>query len=168
MTSGTMLIRDATAADAPAIQAIYAPIVETTAISFETEAPDATEIARRIADFQKNHVYLVAERGGDVLGYAYSSPHRTRATYRSSVDVTIYVAEAARGQRVGKTLYEALLPRTAARGYHAAFAGITLPNPGSVALHESVGFTHVGVYREVGHKLGQWWDVGWWQRLLAD
>lgn len=161
-------IRDSRPEDAPAIQAIYAPFVTDTAISFETDIPDVAEMARRIDEFQKAHVCISAVRDGDVIGYAYSSPHRARASYRSSVDVTVYIAEAARGAGVGKALYQELLKRTAALGYHAAFAGITLPNPGSVGLHESVGFTQVGVYREVGFKLGAWRDVGWWQRLLTD
>lgn len=162
-----LTIRDAATADAAEIQAIYAPIVATTAISFESDVPSVAEMARRIAATQETHVYLAAERDGALMGYAYSSQHRTRAAYRSSVDVTVYVSESARGLGVGKALYGALLPRTAARGFHAAFAGITLPNAGSVALHEAMGFAHVGVYREVGYKLGAWRDVGWWQRLLA-
>ncbi len=161
-------IRDATPADAGAIQAIYAPIVRDTAIAFETDVPTVPEMAARIEAILKTHVYLAAERAGEVIGYAYASQHRTRAAYRTSVDVTVYVDERARGLGVGKALYGALLPRTAARGFHAAFAGITLPNAGSVALHEAVGFEHVGVYRQVGFKLGAWRDVGWWQRLLTD
>lgn len=162
-----MIVRDARPDDAPAIQAIYAPIVAETAISFETEAPSVGEMAERIAAYQATHVFLAAERGGELLGYAYSSQHRARQAYRSSVDVTVYVSANARRLGVGRALYQELLPRTAARGFHAAFAGVTLPNPGSVALHEAVGFTPVGVYREVGFKLGQWRDVGWWQRILT-
>lgn len=162
----TFAIREAKIEDAAPIQAIYAPIVRETAISFEEAPPDVEEMAARIGATLKTHVYLVAERDGRVTGYAYSSPHRTRAAYGTSVDVTIYVDAAARGSGVGKALYQALLPATAALGYHAAFAGITLPNAGSVALHESVGFAHVGTYKEVGRKFGQWHDVGWWQRLL--
>jgi len=142
--------------------------VRETAISFEAEAPTQAEMAERITAFSASHVYLAAELAGALVGYAYASPHRSRAAYQTSVDVTVYVDSAARGLGVGKALYQALLPATAAKGYHAAFAGITLPNAGSVALHESVGFTPVGVYRQVGYKLGQWRDVGWWQRLLAE
>lgn len=161
-------IRPAQAGDAPAILKIYAPIVRETAISFEVDVPSVEEMAERIAAFSASHVYLTAKRAGQLIGYAYASPHRSRATYQTSADVTVYVDSAARGLGVGTALYRALLPAIAAKGFHAAFAGITLPNDGSVALHESVGFTHVGVYREVGYKLGQWRDVGWWQRLLID
>ncbi len=161
-------IRTARPEDAAPIQTIYAPIVLETAISFETEPPSVEEMARRIEVTLKTHAYVIAERASEVIGYAYSSPHRARAAYASSVDVTVYVAAGAHRLGVGRALYQALLPRTAALGYHAAFAGITLPNSGSVALHEALGFTHVGVYREVGFKLGAWRDVGWWQRLLTD
>ncbi len=162
----SVTIRPATTADAPAIQAIYAPIVAETPISFEEIPPTVEEMAGRIESYSQTHVYLAAERAGALAGYAYASQHRARAAYQTSVDVTVYVAESARGHGVGKALYRALLPAVAARGYHAAFAGITLPNAGSVALHEAVGFTHLGVYREVGRKFGRWHDVGWWQRIL--
>jgi phosphinothricin acetyltransferase len=163
--SGT-IIRPARISDAPAIQAIYAPIVETTTISFEEIAPDVPEIERRMKVIEVAHLYLVAERGGEVVGYAYGGPHRERAAYRTSVDVTVYIAESARRQGVARRLYEHLLLGLRALGYHAAFAGIALPNPGSVGLHEAMGFTPVGIYRECGRKFGGWRDVGWWQRLL--
>lgn len=160
-------IRAAATADAAAMQAIYAPIVETTAISFEEVPPTVEEMAERVETTLRSYPYLVAENGGRVVGFAYASQHRARAAYRRSVDVTVYVAEHARGAGVGRALYGDLLPMLAERGFHAAFGGIALPNPGSVALHEAMGFEHVGVYREVGFKLGRWHDVGWWQRLLT-
>jgi phosphinothricin acetyltransferase len=156
-------IRPASTADAAAVRHIYAPIVEQTAISFEDDPPTADEMAQRI---EAAHAFLVAERGGTVVGYAYASAHRARAAYRTSVDVTVYIDERARRSGVGKALYRALLPMLRQQGFHAAFAGIALPNPASVALHESVGFTPVGVYREVGFKLGRFHDVGWWQMIL--
>ena len=162
-----MLVRDASLEDATAIQAIYAPVVTGTVISFEETPPTVQEMAGRIADYSRNYPYLVAEADGRVLGYAYGSRHRDRAAYRSSVDVAVYVDEAARGRRVGRSLYDALLPRLAAAGAHAAFAGITLPNAASVRLHESLGSTPVGVYRGVGYEHGRWHDVGWWQLTLA-
>lgn len=161
-----MLIRDATVDDASAVQAIYAPVVIATVISFEESAPSIEEMAGRIAAYAGDYPFLVAEREGRVVGYAYGSRHRDRASYRFSADVAVYVAEAARGTGVGGALYRRLLPALAERGAHAVFAGITLPNAGSVRLHESVGFEPVGVYREVGFKFGRWLDVGWWQRRL--
>jgi phosphinothricin acetyltransferase len=137
--------------------------VENTAISFEEELPGIEEIAHRIG---AAHAFLVAERAGTVVGYAYAGAHRARAAYRTSVDVSVYIDESARRSGVGAALYGVLLPGLRQQGYHAAFAGIALPNPASVALHERCGFAPVGVYREVGFKLGRFHDVGWWQRLL--
>jgi L-amino acid N-acyltransferase YncA len=151
--------------DAAACVAIYAPFVTDSWTSFELEAPGAAEMARRIAAYGASHAWLVAERDGRVAGYAYGSPHRERAAYASSCDVAVYVDPEFTKQGIGRALYDALLPLLAKR-YHAAFAGIALPNPASIALHEAVGFTPIGIYREVGWKLGGWRDVGWWQRLL--
>ena len=123
-------------------------------------------MATRIADCGASHGWLVAERDGEVAGYAYGSPHRTRAAYASSCDVAVYVDPAHPRQGIGRALYSALLPLLASKGFHAAFAGIALPNEASVGLHEAMGFAPVGIYREVGWKLGGWRDVGWWQRLL--
>ncbi|HKX79757.1 MAG TPA: arsinothricin resistance N-acetyltransferase ArsN1 family B [Novosphingobium sp.] len=161
-----MLVREATLEDALAIQTIYAPYVDKTSISFEEVAPNALEIEGRIATILSKHPYFVAEEGGRVVGYAYASEHRSRAAYRCSVDVAVYVAEGGQRRGVGRALYSALLSAAAAGGYHAAFAGIALPNDRSVGLHEAMGFVPVGVFREVGYKFGRWHDVGWWQRLL--
>lgn len=163
-----MKIRAATAADAPAILSIYAPIVRDTIISFETEVPSVEEIADRIDTTVKTYPYLLAEVNGAVAGYAYASQHRARSAYKWSADVTVYVASQARRGGVARALYGRLLPMLAEREFHAAFAGIALPNPASVGLHEAMGFSPVGVYREVGFKFGRWCDVGWWQRLLND
>ena len=161
-----MKIRAATLHDAAAIQEIYAPIVANTAISFEEVPPDAAELERRMTETLPNYPYLVAEEAELVMGYAYASQHRARSAYRLSIDVSIYVADWAHRRGVGRALYTELLNIAAARGYHAAFAGIALPNDASVGLHEAMGFSPVGVYREVGRKFDRWHDVGWWQRLL--
>lgn len=151
--------------DAAACAALYRPFVTDGWISFELDPPDDAEMARRIADYGASHAWLVAERDGVVCGYAYASPHRARQAYASSCDVAIYIDPAFARQGIGKALYGALFERLA-KTYHAAFAGIALPNEGSIALHEAMGFTPVGIYREVGWKLGGWRDVGWWQKLL--
>ena len=122
-------------------------------------------MARRIAEYGASHAWLAAEIGGAVVGYAYGSPHRTRAAYASSCDVAVYVDPAHGRQGVGRALYAKLLVALGEK-YHAAFAGIALPNEASVGLHEAMGFVPVGIYREVGWKMGGWRDVGWWQRLL--
>ena len=163
-----MKIRTATPDDAAAVAAIYAPIVQHTAISFETEPPDATEMRSRIEKTLALLPWLVAEDdAGHVCGYVYASKHRERAAYQWSVDTTVYVREDQRGRGVGRALYGQLLPLLASLGYCQAFAGIALPNAGSVALHEAVGFVALGVYRDVGFKQGQWRDVGWWQKTLS-
>jgi L-amino acid N-acyltransferase YncA len=120
---------------------------------------------RRLAAYSQSHAWLVAEIDGVVAGYAHGSPHRERAAYASSCDVAVYVDPAHARQGIGRALYAELLSRLAGT-YHAAFAGIALPNDASVGLHEAMGFTPVGIYREAGWKLGAWRDVGWWQRLL--
>ena len=168
MNATDFTTRSARSDDAAAIQAIYAPIVESTAISFEEVPPSIPEMAARIALTLQERPFLVAERDGRVVGYAYAERHRARPAYRWSVDVSAYVAEAARGLGVGRMLYGALLPALTSRGFHAAFAGVALPNPASIALHRAAGFQPVGVYREVGYKLGRWHDVSWWQRLLQE
>jgi L-amino acid N-acyltransferase YncA len=161
-----VVIRPASAGDAAACAAIYAPFVRDTWVSFETEVPDEAEMARRIAAIGASHAWLVVEIAGKVAGYAYGSVHRTRGAYGTSCDVAVYVAPSFSRRGIGRSLYAQLLPILAQRGFHAAFAGIALPNDGSIALHQAVGFEPVGTYREVGWKLGAWRDVGWWQRLL--
>jgi phosphinothricin acetyltransferase len=160
-------IRIAALRDAEALAAIYAPIVRDTAISFETEPPTAGVMVQRIGASRDMYPWLVAEREGKVIGYAYAGQHRARAAYRWSVDVSAYVDAAARRGGVGKALYGRLLTILRNQGFRGAFAGIALPNDASVALHEAMGFKPLGVYKNVGFKLGQWRDVGWWQLDLS-
>lgn len=159
-------IRLARADDGRAIQAIYAPFVADTAISFETEVPSVEELTQRVAAVMARYPWLVADEDGRVLAYAYASRHSDRAAYAWSVDVAVYVGPEHHRRGLGRALYTALLEIVTVQGFAAAFAGVTLPNPGSVGLHEAMGFIPVGVYRHVGWKFGTWHDVGWWQRLL--
>jgi L-amino acid N-acyltransferase YncA len=161
-------IRLATVADAAAIAAIYRPYVETTAISFETEPPDDREMAERISGTLETHPWLVCLRGPEVAGFAYASRHRARAAYQWSVDVSAYVDGRFHRRGIGRALYSSLFAILAAQGFTNAFAGIALPNAASVGLHEALGFRQIGVYRNVGYKLGAWRDVGWWQLTLRD
>lgn len=156
------MIRLAVPEDAAAIQAIYAPYVRHTPISFELEPPTIAEMVRRITTTLPMWPWLVDERDGTVCGYAYAGQHRTRAAYRWSADVAVYVADGHQRQGIGHGLYRVLLELLKAQGYRAAFGGITQPNEGSVALHESMGFKPVGIYAKVGYKAGAWHDVGWW------
>jgi phosphinothricin acetyltransferase len=165
MFAGT--IRVATSSDAASVAAIYAPIVANTAISFEVAPPSPQEMARRIAATLPTHPWLVAERAGQVVGYAYAGPHRDRAAYRWSVDMSAYVEANARRGGVGRALYDKMIAILRRQGFHAAFAGIAMPNPASVGLHEAVGFKPVGIYKEVGFKQGAWRDVEWWRLALS-
>ena len=160
------MIRHATADDAAPVCAIYNPYVLSTVITFEETPIAPSAMAERIADIQRTHAWLVTEIDGEVAGYAYGSPWRTRSAYRFATETTIYLAQGRAGQGLGRALYEALLAELARRGYHCAMGGIALPNPASVALHEKVGFAKVAHLREVGWKLDRWIDVGYWQRAL--
>jgi phosphinothricin acetyltransferase len=163
-----MSIRSASPDDAGAICAIYGPIVEATWISFEAEPPTVEEMRSRIETKLGHLPWLVSLDGaGKVIGYAHASKLRDRAAYQWSAEVTVYVDESARRTGLGRSLYLALLQSLTELGYFQAFAGIALPNAGSVALHEAVGFQQIGIYRKVGFKFGEWVDVGWWQRELA-
>ena len=162
------VIRDASTSDAPAIAAIYAPIVQDTVISFELEPPGPDEFMRRIEKTLAKTPWLVCEEKGVLAGYAYASEHRERKAYQWSVEVSVYVAAAFRGKGVGRELYLELFSILRKLGYVNAYAGVTLPNPASVGLHESLGFTPVGVYRNIGYKSGAWHDVGWWQLALTE
>lgn len=165
---GNAIIRPAAWADAEAIAAIYAPNVTRSVISFETAAPSAEEMRQRIATIQSTHPWLVCERDGEVLGYVYGSGHRTRAAYQWSAEVTAYVHAQARRTGVARALYTSLFAILRLQGFYNAYAGITLPNAGSVGLHEAMGFALVGVYRGVGYKFGAWHDVGWWSLDLLE
>lgn len=160
-------VRLATPADAAPIADIYAPFVRDTAVSFEETPPDAATMAQRIAETLSRFPWLVAERDGALLGYAYAGPHRARAAYRWCVETSVYVAPAARRTGLARALYADLLMRLRDRGFVHAYAGITLPNDASVRLHESIGFVPVGIYPRIGWKLGQWHDVGWWRLELG-
>jgi L-amino acid N-acyltransferase YncA len=155
-------VRLATFADAKGILAIYAPIVTETPVSFELEPPSLMEMQLRIENTLTTLPWIVRDSDGMVMGYAYASRHRERAAYQWAVDVSVYVHPDVRRQGLGRSLYAGLLALLRDLGYYTAFAGIALPNLGSVKFHEAVGFRPVGVYRNVGFKLGKWHNVGWW------
>jgi len=163
----TFTLRPATPADAPALLAIYTPIVRDTAISFEYEPPGIEEFAGRIATISQSYPWLVAEsESGEILGYAYASRYRTRAAYDRSVESTVYVAEKARGRGVGRALYARLFALLAEQGIRMVYAIITLPNEGSVGLHDTFGFKTIGVHRNAGFKFGAWHEVVWMDKDL--
>jgi phosphinothricin acetyltransferase len=158
-------IRLATLDDAEPVQAIYAPYCHTP-ISFESEPPSVADIRGRLAKVLAHFPWLIYEDDGEVLGYAYATPHRERAAYRWSVDTSVYVGQGRQRRGLGRALYTSLLAVLPLQGFINAYAGVTLPNPGSIGLHEAMGFQPVGVYRNVGFKCGSWHDVAWFERPL--
>jgi L-amino acid N-acyltransferase YncA len=160
------MIRIARAEDAQAIHAIYAPAVIDTAITFETELPGADVMRQRILTRLQHYPWLVWEEKGDVLAYAYATRFRERAAYDWIAETSIYVHADARRRGIARRLYEALLAVMRLQGINQAVGVITMPGEISVALHEALGFAPAGIWRKAGYKLGQWWDVGVWQREL--
>lgn len=162
-----MKTRTATPDDAEAIAAIYAPIVLETTISFEWMPPSVDDFHARITKTLGKYPWLVALDERDAIcGYVYASSHRDPPSYQWSVNTSVFIRKDSRGRGIGKTLYAELHRQLVELGYYRAYAGIALPNAGSVALHESVGYRPLGVYEKVGFKFGTWRDVGWWQKEL--
>jgi phosphinothricin acetyltransferase len=152
--------------DAAAIQAIYAPIVRETAISFEYDPPEAPEMSRRMARVLEQRPWLVYRDGGAVLGYAYASTFRERRAYDWGVEVSVYVRADVRGRGVGRQLYATLFDVLRALNYCQVVAGATMPNPESERLHGAFGFQRIGVFPSVGYKFGRWHDVIFWSLML--
>lgn len=164
----TAIIRPAGPGDAAGCLDIYAPIVRDTPMSFETEVPSVEEFTRRMDETMRDYPWLVGECGGALAAYAYACSHRKREAYRWSVEVSVYVAHTHLRLGIGREIYSELIEILTRQGYANAYAGIALPNPASVAFHESMGFEGVGVYARAGFKLGRWHDVGWWALRLGD
>jgi phosphinothricin acetyltransferase len=154
--------------DAAAVAAIYRPAIESTLASFEEPAPDAVALAARMRATLQRYPWLVAVDGDSVVGYAYAGPHAERAGYRWSVNVSAYVDAAFHGRGIGRRLYDELLPILRRQRFVNAYAGIALPNPASIALHEAIGMRRIGVYERVGFKHGRWVDVAWYGLRLTD
>ena len=149
--------------DLLAIQAIYAPFVQDSLVSFEYEVPSVTELGERVRTTLTYAPWLVYEREGQVAGYAYAGHHRSRSAYQWSVELSVYVGEGFRRKGIARALYTSLIALLRLQGFYNAYIGIALPNPASVAFHEQFGFRPIGVYHGVGYKRGVWGDVGWWE-----
>lgn len=160
-------IRLATPDDAHAIAAIYEPVVADTAISFELVPPSPGEVGSRVAGTLSFTPWLVCAFDSRVAGYAYASRHRDRAAYQWSVEVSAYVSADQRGRGIATALYTTLFALLRLQGFRNAYAGITLPNPASVALHTKLGFARIGVFEKIGFKAGAWHDVLWLHREIA-
>ena len=160
------MIREVQKGDAGAVAEIYNHFVENTVVTFEEEAVSVDEMAQRIETIGGEFPWLVFEEEGKILGFAYAKTWQVKSAYRFSLESTVYLAPGQAGKGIGTGLYEQLLPELKSRGVHVVIAGITLPNPHSIALHEKFGFTKAAHYKEVGRKFGEWIDVGYWQLLL--
>jgi len=160
-----MKIRTANLEDAPAIAAIYNFYVETSHSTFETENVNESEMRRRVSEILENYPFLVGEENSEIIGYAYASRYKTRAGYRHSVEVSVYIKNGIEGKGVGTILYENLFAELKAKPIHAIVAGIALPNDASIRLHEKFGFEKVAHFREIGFKHGRWIDVGYWEKI---
>jgi L-amino acid N-acyltransferase YncA len=161
-------VRAAKQDDAAAVAEIYAPYVRDTTVTFEVDPPEADVMARRISSALEMYPWLVAENSeGQVVGYAYAGRHRERPAYRWTIDTTIYIDRAHRRAGVGTRLYMSLLDILRGQGFRSAFAEIVLPNPGSVGLHERMGFKEIGIHHDVGFKLESWCDIGYWRLGLT-
>ncbi|HFI0062776.1 TPA: N-acetyltransferase family protein [Streptococcus suis] len=160
-------IRNAQFEDAENLVAIYAPYVEKTAITFETQVPTVEDFENRIKKTMKKFPYLVAIEEGQLVGYAYASTYYARAAYDWTVELSVYVQKEARGKGVGTLLYTALEEELTARGFKNFLACIALPNPASIALHEKRGYEQVAHFKKVGYKFGTWHDIVWLQKSLV-
>ncbi|RME80036.1 MAG: N-acetyltransferase family protein [Caldilineae bacterium] len=160
-------VRAATPDDAVALARIYGPYVRDSIVTFEEVPPTPADMAQRLQmTLDASLPWLVAERGGEVRGFAHASRWKGRCAYRFAVEVTVYVEQGYAGLGIGSLLYGRLLPQLRDGGMHTALAGIALPNPASIALHEKFGFRKVAHFRQVGFKFGRWIDVGYWQLML--
>jgi phosphinothricin acetyltransferase len=162
-------LRPVTADDADEIAQLYAPYVADSVVSFETDAPDAAEMSRRIEASGGLYPWIAAfDEEGVLAGYCYATHFRARRAYRFTVETSVYVRPSTHRRGVGRQLYRSLLATLEAQGFTQALAAISLPNLASIALHEALGYRSAGTHRQIGYKLGEWHDVGLWQRPLAE
>ena len=164
-----VLVRPARDADLKAINDLYNHYVVETHITFDDE-PMTMESRREWFTHYANkgrHRLLVATEDGQVIGYASSGRYRPKAGYLTSVETSIYLAPEAVGRGAGSTLYTELFKSLEGEDVHRAYAGIALPNPASIALHEKFGFKRAALYTEQGRKFGRYWDVAWFERPLG-
>lgn len=168
MTDSVIQLRDSLEADCSFIQRIYAHHVLHGTASFEIDPPSVEEISRRRADIvEKGLPYIVAERGGVVLGYAYVTLYRARPAYRFTVENSVYVRDGLTGEGIGSRLLVELIHRCTAAGFRQMIAVIGDSSAASVALHKKHGFTQVGLFRSVGFKAGAWRDTAMLQLELG-
>jgi L-amino acid N-acyltransferase YncA len=162
------VIRLATPDDAKAILSIYAPYIEGTSFTFETETPSIKEFSERIRTYLLNWPWLVCEIDGVIAGYAYSTRHRERTAYQWCTESSVYIHDDFQRTGIGRVLYTALFEILKKQGFRNVYAVINLPNEKSVAFHERCGFKYFATYEKVGYKLGKWKNVGWWRLIINE
>jgi phosphinothricin acetyltransferase len=160
-----MNIRPVKSSDCTQITEIYNFYVEKTYYTFEIEPVSFDEMQQRVEEIVKNYPYLVAEDNLEILAYAYAAPYKSRCAYKSSIEVSVYAKNNAKGKGIGTKLYEKLFEELEQPQIHAIIAGISLPNEASIRLHEKFGFEKVAHFREVGFKFHKWIDVGYWEKI---
>lgn len=160
------MIRKVKPEDAAAIAEIYNYYILHSIVTFEETVVDAAEIAERIQTNTAKLPWLVFEQDGQVVGFAYASEWKSRCSYKYSVESTVYLKQGEMGKGIGSKLYNELINQLMKMDLHAIIGGISLPNPGSVALHEKMGFEKVAQFKEVGFKFEKWIDVGYWELLI--
>ncbi|NML34115.1 GNAT family N-acetyltransferase [Paraburkholderia antibiotica] len=168
-TSDTLHVRDATEADLPAIQVIYAHHVLNGVASFEETPPSVDDLRSRLASVRSHHLpYMVAELDGAIAGYCYATPYRPRAAYRNTIEDSIYVSDAYRGRGIGRVLLQALIERCESGPWRQMVAVIADGGSGgSLSLHAQLGFELTGTLKAVGYKHGRWLDTTLMQRTLG-
>ena len=157
-------VRPATAVDLEGAAAIYDEQVRTGISTFDLEPPPVSYWEHHLESDEPGDHFLVADVGDEIIGFAYSSTYRPRPGYRLTRETSVYLSEGARGQGLGRRMYDELLERVRGDGIHVALALVALPNPASIALHEACGFEHLGTMREVGRKFDRWLDTAWFQK----
>ena len=161
-------LRLATAPDAKGMLAIYAPYIENTSFTFETETPTEEQFANRINTYLEQWPWLVCEEDGKIVGYAYAAKYRERTAYQWCTETSVYIHDDYLKNGIGRALYSALIAILEKQGFRNIYAVINLPNDRSVAFHESLGFTWFANYEKVGYKLGKWKTVGWWRLTVNE
>jgi phosphinothricin acetyltransferase len=159
-------LRPAIPADMPGAAAIYDEQVRVGISTFDLEPPPISYWKHHLDSTEPGDHFLVADDGGEIVGFAYSSAYRPRPAYQLTRETSVYLSDGARGQGLGRRMYDDLLGRMRVDGIHVALALVALPNPASVALHETCGFEHLGTMREVGRKFDRWIDTAWFQLVL--
>ena len=162
-----VIIRSAEQRDAESILDIYTPYITDTPVSFETEIPSIEVFRQRILDYQEKLPWLVCEINDVMAGYTYATDHRQRSAYDCSKELSVYIHQDFKHRGIATGLYTALIEILIHQGVTNVLAGIALPNPESVGFHERFGFKLVGIYHNVGFKLGQFHDVGWWELSIG-